>query len=222
MTRTKSEKSFDEVCEETRKNNPLALAYKISDSNIKRPLFIETVSADSGQKSTLVETIREIMRILFPSDNTNSETLDNQTMRAILTISYRSGDEPPFSIDEVTAVVNSLKKKKAPGLDGINSEMIKCLYLKMPGLLPKSFNKCLELGVFPTAWKTVSLVLLNKPGKDKNEAKSYRPTHLLLVLSKLLDKLVTQRIEHHLHSQNILRPQPTWFLYREALRHSFL
>ncbi|GBN07000.1 Putative protein in type-1 retrotransposable element R1DM [Araneus ventricosus] len=62
------------------------------------------------------------------------------------------------------------------------------------------------MGHFPRPWKRAKLVLLNKPGKDTSDPRAYRPICLLSTMSKVLDKLVSQRILHHYHSNNLLNP----------------
>ncbi|GBN08397.1 Putative protein in type-1 retrotransposable element R1DM [Araneus ventricosus] len=62
------------------------------------------------------------------------------------------------------------------------------------------------MGHFPRPWKRSKLVLLNKPGKDTSDPRAYRPICLLSTMRKVLDKLVSQLILHHYHSNNLLNP----------------
>ena len=55
-------------------------------------------------------------------------------------------------------------------------------------ILCNLFNQCLEANVFPEAWKTASVRMLVKPGKNKNEACSYRPISLLSCLGKIFER----------------------------------
>ncbi|KAF0770413.1 Uncharacterized protein FWK35_00027371 [Aphis craccivora] len=47
---------------------------------------------------------------------------------------------------------------------------------------------------FPLIWKFSTIILIHKPNKNKNEASSYRPISLLLVLAKLFEKILLLRI----------------------------
>lgn len=60
---------------------------------------------------------------------------------------------------------------------------------------------CLKKGHFPNAWKHGNLVLFNKEGKSKI-AGSYRPICLLDAWGKVLDRLLTRRLQFHLHSKS--------------------
>ncbi|GBN58554.1 RNA-directed DNA polymerase from mobile element jockey [Araneus ventricosus] len=60
------------------------------------------------------------------------------------------------------------------------------------------------MGYFPKKWKNAKVVLFNKQNKADNDPSAYRPIRLLDALGKVLDKLVTQRLFHHLLSNNLL------------------
>ncbi|GBO35987.1 Putative protein in type-1 retrotransposable element R1DM [Araneus ventricosus] len=76
--------------------------------------------------------------------------------------------------------------------------------------------RCLDLGHFPRPWEKAKLVLLNKPGKDTSDPRAYRPICLLSTMSKVLDKLVAQRILHHYHSNNLLNHLQHGFRARKS------
>ena len=48
----------------------------------------------------------------------------------------------------------------------------------------------MDENIFPDAWKAASVKMLVKPGKDKNEACSYRPISLLSCLGKLFERYI--------------------------------
>jgi len=63
------------------------------------------------------------------------------------------------------------------------------------------YNKCLKGGCFPKQWNKSSIVPIIKQGKeDIRDASKYRPISLLKVVGKVLDKLMINRILHHVHS----------------------
>lgn len=65
-------------------------------------------------------------------------------------------------------------------------------------------NKCFVDGVIPTAWKEGDLLLFNKVDKDRGPANSHRPTCLSPAWSKVLDKLVTNRLVIHSSSREFM------------------
>ena len=104
------------------------------------------------------------------------------------------GDDPDFSHKKLESTIRSLNRVKAPGLDGLPLEIIICVYRANKALFLGLFNKILRSGVFPTSWKTSQLVLLKKADKDLSDPASFRPVCLLPAWSKVLEKLVTNRI----------------------------
>ena len=63
------------------------------------------------------------------------------------------------------------------------------------------YNKCLRDGCLPKQWKKSSIVPIIKQGKEEaRDASKYRPISLLSVAGKVLDKLMIDRILHHVHS----------------------
>jgi hypothetical protein len=60
------------------------------------------------------------------------------------------------------------------------------------------YNGCLRRGVFPTRWKRAQLVPITKPGKENSEDVSkFRPISLLNTEGKVLEKVLINRINHH-------------------------
>ncbi|GBM90606.1 Putative protein in type-1 retrotransposable element R1DM, partial [Araneus ventricosus] len=145
--------------------------------------------------------------ILFPSDDEVLTESREQQARRLFVESYDSADrDPHFTKTEVWSALKQSKRRKAPGLDRLQYEVIVAINNKSPRLLVSLFNRCLDMGHFPRPWKSVKLVLLNKPGKDTSDPRAYRPICLLSTMSKVLDKLVSQRILYHYHSNNLLNP----------------
>jgi ribonuclease HI len=98
-------------------------------------------------------------------------------------------------------VVKKFNPKKAPGEDGLTSGIILQVFRSFPSFLTEEYNKCLKDGCFPKQWKRSSIIPIIKPGKeDKVDASKYQPISLLNVAGKVLDKLMIDRILHHVHS----------------------
>jgi len=55
-------------------------------------------------------------------------------------------------------------------------------------------NAVLRRDFFPSQWKVVEIIMIQKPGKPAELAESYRPVSLLPVLSKLFEKLLLSSI----------------------------
>ena len=67
------------------------------------------------------------------------------------------------------------------------------------------FDKSLATGRFPSGFKNaVARPLLKKPDLDDSQPKNYRPVLDLLFLSKLLERVVHNRLQAFLDSSDLL------------------
>ena len=65
----------------------------------------------------------------------------------------------------------------------------------------------------PKQWKTAVIVPLIKTGKEEtNDAQKYRPISLLNTGGKVLEKLLIDRINHYLFSNNLINNNQFGFL----------
>ena len=64
-------------------------------------------------------------------------------------------------------------------------------------------NRMLSSGVFPTRLKFAEVKLIYKKG-DKNVTFNYRPISLLTSFSKIFEKVIYNRIYHHINYNHIL------------------
>ena len=133
-------------------------------------------------------TVKHLLIHHFPVDEGVEDELDREDTQAL------SGDDPDFSLKELESVLKWLNRGKAPGLDGLPLEIIICVYRANKALFLGILNKILQSGKFPQSWKTAQLILFNKVGKDRSDPANYRPVCLLPAWSKVLDKLITNRI----------------------------
>ena len=57
------------------------------------------------------------------------------------------------------------------------------------------FNAILRIQYFPKLWKLAQITMLPKPGRNPRQTASYRPISLLPVFSKILEKIIYDRIK---------------------------
>jgi hypothetical protein len=112
-----------------------------------------------------------------------------------------------ITTDEVKTIISLLKNTKAPGPDQIRPILLKNLPNSAFQALTDIFNNCMNNLYFPTAWKTAHTVMIPKPGKCPNDPKSYRPISLLSITGKIFEKILTNRLQLTLESNNHLPPE---------------
>jgi hypothetical protein len=114
-------------------------------------------------------------------------------------------------------VIEKFNPGKAPGEDGLNSEIFLKIFKHFPTFLTGIHNECLKKGYFPKQWTYSIIIPIIKPGKEgSTEVTKYRPTSLLNVGCKVLEKLLIDRINHHVFSNSILNGNQYGFLPQKS------
>jgi len=103
-------------------------------------------------------------------------------------------------------------KKRMPGEDGITSEIFMSLVKILPKYTTAIYNGCLRSGTFPTRWKKAKILPVTKPGKESSdEVSKFRPISLLDIGGKVLEKVLINRINHHMFSQGFINENQNGF-----------
>lgn len=118
-----------------------------------------------------------------------------------------------FPIDEkqIISEIKLLKEGKSTGVDNIETNFIKNINEQIASILTHIFNLSLETGTFPLAFKKGIVVPLHKGGDDMNPD-HYRPIALLPVISKLFEKIVSDRITDFLNKTNFFSENQYGFI----------
>ena len=107
-----------------------------------------------------------------------------------------------FEWEEVNVAVMKGKLRKAPGLDGLTAEMLRAVWVAIPGWLMSLYGVCLKYGCFPVEWKKARVVVLPKSlDKPRTDPSSYRPISLLSVLGKTLERMMVARMEERMRGR---------------------
>ncbi len=99
--------------------------------------------------------------------------------------------------DEVFTLLKATTNQSAPGSSGFGWQVLKWAWPIIGETLTCIFEACLRLGYHPTRWKEAVVVVIPKPDKpDYTLPKAYHPISLLECMSKLLEKVVANRLQH--------------------------
>jgi len=101
--------------------------------------------------------------------------------------------------------IDAIHCRKAPGEDGITSDIFQRAYKQFPNLINTLYNECLRQGCFPKRWKGVKLIPITRSRKeDTMKPSKFRPVSLINVGGKVLEKILTNRIMHYIYTNNFL------------------
>lgn len=197
---TESWKAF--CCKQTKED-----IWKSSYRVIKRCIETSTQqecllkSPCDGTMLTPAQSAHLLAETFFPSDDVGLDDGHHKlvreeaaTLRGVAKTSPEPSNFLAFTHEEVEIILSGMNPSKAPGEDGLTSDICRRVYSTSPVLLA-IYNKCLKLSYFPRIWKKAWIKVIPKPGKEDYTApKAYRPIGLLPILGKILEKLIFNRL----------------------------
>ncbi|GBP78979.1 Probable RNA-directed DNA polymerase from transposon BS [Eumeta japonica] len=111
---------------------------------------------------------------------------------------------PQARAHEVQKLIEELKPRKAPGLDGVNNKAFKCFSVPLLALLVPIFNACIKNCHFSEAWKEAIIIGIPKPGQPRDLPTSFRPISFLSGLGKIFAKVLKSRLSDHLLGNDLI------------------
>jgi len=116
---------------------------------------------------------------------------------------------PPFSKEEFKITIANCNNASTPGLDKLLWSHLKII-LKDDECLNSIIciaNACIELEYWPSYFKRSTTVIIPKPNKKSYDtSKSFRPIILLNIMSKLIKKIIGERLQFIMLANNFIHP----------------
>ena len=107
----------------------------------------------------------------------------------------------PYTIDDTTKLIASLKTKTSTGNDGISVQLLKVIAPGIVKPLTALLNQSLKTGIFPNNLKLAKIIPLHK--KESRELMdNYRPVSLLNALSKIFERAVYNQLYKYFKNNN--------------------
>ena len=117
-----------------------------------------------------------------------------------------------MSEESMLRSLKMLKSGKAPGPDGVPTNLVKDAATFIAKPLAMIFNASLAKGIVPDVWKLAKITPIFKTGA-RNEKNNYRPISVLSVFAKLFEKVVHDQLSDFLFSNSKLTMSQ--FAYRK-------
>ena len=136
------------------------------------------------------------LRKSIPSVSTNYKSF----LKSSMNNSFFCMNSTP---SEIIDIINNIKSSGCAGPDGIPSLIIKHSKYAIANILSHLCNLSFSSGVFPNSLKVAKVFPLFKNG-DRKLISNYRPISLLNAFSKIVEKLMCNRLNSYLSKYNLL------------------
>uniref|UniRef100_A0A1X7TVM9 Reverse transcriptase domain-containing protein n=1 Tax=Amphimedon queenslandica TaxID=400682 RepID=A0A1X7TVM9_AMPQE len=167
--------------------------------------YIRTMTNSDGLPHTLFSESQSATSSFDKAELFNKYFFSVFTQRtSVSTFNY---DTPPPNCDHVSSicceedevyrVLSSLDGSKALGIDGIGPLYLKKCAVALTPPITHLFNLSLSSHSLPLEWRTHLIKPIFKSG-DKCSVTNYRPISLLPVISKVLERIILNKISDHI------------------------
>ena len=129
--------------------------------------------------------------------------------------------EKPLSINELNDAFFSLDINKSPGFDDISFTVLKNCFGALHKPLLHVFNLSIIKGICPDDLKIARVTPVFKGGDDK-ELGNYRPISVLPCFSKILERIMYNRLYNHLVKNKILYSKQFGFQKGHSTEHAII
>jgi hypothetical protein len=127
----------------------------------------------------------------------------------------------PLSKTEVSDAILQLKDKVSQDANGLSSNFIKKFALTLSTPLYYVLNKSFSTGSVPTQLKTAKIIPFYKSG-DSSSMDNYRPIAMLDVFSKVMEKIICNRLCAHLDKNELINDFQFGFRSNHSTLHPML
>ena len=190
---------------------------KVQKKNQSLPTTLETENRIISDKNAIAEEFNTFFTNIGPNLANKipqiSKTLDQYFSPADSQINHHD-----LTLKEFEAAYKSLKRNKASGIDDINSNIVLDFFEVLKTPLFYIFRASLKEGVFPDEMKVSPMF----KGGNNVQAENYRPVSVLPVLSKILGKIMDNRVYNYFVENKLLFPKQFGCQINTSTEHAIL
>ena len=145
----------------------------------------------------------------------------NKKIESFLSGNYPIFKESPLTYDELKNAFTTLKTKTSPGFDEVSPDIVKFVFDEIAIPIKYIFNLSLKNGIFPEKLKIARVTPIFKSGEEEL-VNNYRPISVLPCFSKILERIMYNRLYSFLLDNNILYDKQFGFQKEHSTEHAIL
>lgn len=120
-----------------------------------------------------------------------------------------------FSAKNIYEYLIKLNQDKTPGADGLHPAILKNCALPLSQYLEPIFTNSYLNGTIPRLWKEANISPIHKKG-SRLEPSNYRPVSLTSVVSKVMERIIRDRMVSHLEEFNLIAREQHGFVRKKS------
>ena len=121
----------------------------------------------------------------------------------------------PTDPTEIINIVKSGNSSKSSGVDNIDPYVVQKMIPQIANQLAHVFNKSLQTGIVPDKLKIAKVIPLYK-NDNLEQFKKYRPISILPCFSKIIERIMYNRLYRFLTKHNIISEKQYGFIKKHA------
>ena len=167
------------------------------------------ITSNKAKADAFAKTYAQVSSLTFTPD----ERLEAKPM--IRSVKKRLDKQPgestcpPFTMRELKQAIRKMRRKGAPGGDDIPPAFLKELGPKALVELLEIFNDSFLHADIPQFWRHGIIIPILKAGKPASDVDSYRPISLTSCMVKLLERMISNRL-------NAMAENRMWLVNEQA------
>ena len=191
---------------------------KLKSSNLPRRITVNEVDIFDKRKianefNAFFTNIGSKLASKIPNASTTFESYINKPDSIMKT--------KQLSMNELKDAFFSLKINKSPVYDDISFNVVKKCFSSLCEPLKYLCNLSIEKGIFPDDLKIAKVTPIYK-ADDKSDLSNYRPISVLSCFSKILERIMYNRLYQYLTENKILYPKQFGFQTGHSTEHAIV
>ena len=184
------------------------------------PTIINDGCSNFTDKQKILEKFNDFF-VNIGNELSSKIPLSKESYKSYLGKHYPTMEKDKLTLDELKTAFNTLKSNKSVGIDDIDINLFKTVFDIIENHLLYIFELTFTTGSFPQSLKIARITPIFKSG-DRTSLSNYRPISILPCVSKLLERIMYNRLFKHLLKNTILCTNQFGFQKGHSTDHAVL